>query len=557
MDDRALIPNGTSAATSAAGGLEPLQPSKRPSESGVLASVFRNSLWSTFAVIASPVLLFLFGGLTLRYVGVEATGFSLAVGAVLGIAGRFGTFGVGEASLVAIAAALGNGDTLKVRRLVGTLLTVFLVSALLTAFAMVASARPFIAWAKSPVSSDTAYLFIVLSSVAYVLTQVNMAITTILRAASRYDLVTAVTTPLSVLSGTLACVTIPVYPSLTAVAVINLFAGLLTLITSLVVVARAVPASRRPLLGFNELPGLVRYGFWLLLTNVFSTLTGGIDDLVLTGNCGAVAVPPWSIGKRLWLTAHTFLAQHVEHLVPTLGSLRTADGPAFVRVFSGMHWYVVLLAAAGYTFMAWWGELIVAAVAGPSMRPICGPPIFAFSILGLAYAMLIMPVVASLAVGVSRPSFVVAAISNCVQVAALYLLATAAGVPWAYYSPLAAFPMLVAALGTTGGTLFDGRLAFERLKAVATPLGFGLVGVMSSLAFPSEFGVSMRMIVGGCLAVGVLAGTLFVEMSLSINAEAHGHLRRVVFHACDLVSRVIGRVSNRSSEPSRCSGTPR
>jgi O-antigen/teichoic acid export membrane protein len=551
-----LISAGTTAETSAAGGVEPLQPSIRPPETGVLASVFRNSLWSTFAVIASPILMFLFGGLTLRYVGIEATGFSLAVGAVLGVAGRFGTFGLGEASLVAIAAALGNTDTLKVRRLVGTLVVVFLVSALLTAFAMVASAGPLIRWSKTPVSSETAYLFIVLSSVAYVLTQVNMALTTILRAASRYDLVTAVTTPLAVLSGTLACVTIPIYPSLITVALINLFSGLLTLVAAMIVVARAVPASRRPLLGFSELPGLAQYGFWLLLTHVFSTLTGGVDDLVLTGACGAVAVPPWSIGKRLWLTAHTFLAQHVEHLVPTLGSLRTADGSAFDRVFSGMHWYVLLLAAVGYTLMAWWGELIVAAVAGPSLRAICGPPILAYSILGLAYAALIMPVSASLAGGISRPSFVVAAISNSVQVAALYLLATTAGVPWAYYSPLAAFPMLVAALGTTGGSLFDGRLAVGQLKPVATPLGFGLAGVVSSLAFPSEFGVSLRMIVGGCLAVCVLAGTIFVERSLSINAEAHQQLRRVIIHACDLVSRLVGRVFKRSSHSSRYSGTP-
>jgi len=543
--------------TPAAGEGESLQQSAGPPKSGVLATVFRNSLWSTFAVIASPILMFLFGGLTLRYVGIEATGFSLAVGAVLGIAGRFGTFGVGEASLVAIAGAIGNGDTLKVRRLVGTLVVVFLVSALLTAFAMVASARPFIAWAKSPVSSETAYLFIVLSSVAYVLTQVSMALTTILRAASRYDLVTASTTPLAILSGTLACVTIPVYPSLITVALINLFSGLLALIAALIVVLRAVPASRRPLLGFDELPGLARYGFWLLLTHVFSTLTGGVDDLVLTGTCGAVAVPPWSIGKRLWLTAHTFLAQHVEHLVPTLGSLRTADNSSFARVLSGMHWYVMLLAGAGYTLMAWWGEVIVAAVAGPGMRTICGPPIFAFSILGLAYATLIMPVTASLAEGVSRPSFVVAALSNCLQVAALYLLATTAGIPWAYYAPLAAFPMLIVALGTTGRSLFDGRLALEQLRPVATPLGFGLAGVASSLAIPSEFGASVRMVVGGCLAIGVLAGTIFFERSLSINAEAHGHLRRVILHACDLVSRLIGRIVNRSSQPSRYSGTPR
>jgi O-antigen/teichoic acid export membrane protein len=539
-----------------AGDGELRQQSAKQPESGVLATVFRNSLWSTFAVVASPILMFLFGGLTLRYVGIEATGFSLAVGAVLGIAARFGTFGVGEASLVAIAGAIGKSDTLKVRRLVGTLVVVSLMSALLTAFAMVASAKPFIAWAKSPVSFETAYLFIVLSSVSYVLTQVNMALTTILRAASRYDLVTAVTTPLSVVSGTLACVTIPVYPSLITVALITLFSGLLTLIAALIVVLRAVPASRQPLLSLEELPGLARYGFWLLLTQVFSTLTGGVDDLVLTGTCGAVAVPPWSIGKRLWLTAHTFLAQHVEHLVPTLGSLRTADGSAYDRVFSGMHWYVVLLAAAGYTLMAWCGEVLVVAVAGPSMRAICGPPIFAYSVLGLTLAILIMPVVASLAVGISRPSFVVAAFSNSLLVAALYLLAATFGLPGAYYAPLAACPVLIWALGTTGHRLFDGRLAWDRLKPVATPLGFGLAGVGSSLVISSALQPALQMLIGGCLAIGVLVATIVIERSLSINVEAHGQLRRVIIHAGAVVSRLTERVFTCPSRKAPYSGTP-
>ena len=91
-------------------------------DAGLFRAVVRNSVWSTFAVVASPLLQFVFGGLTLRYVGVDATGFSLAVGAVLGIAGRFGTCGIGEASLPAIASALASGDAMRTRRLIGLVL---------------------------------------------------------------------------------------------------------------------------------------------------------------------------------------------------------------------------------------------------------------------------------------------------------------------------------------------------------------------------------------------------------------------------------------------------
>ena len=74
-------------------------------EPDLLRTIFRNSFWSTFASVASPVLAFLFGGLTIRYVGIEAAGFSMAIGSILGIASRFGTLGIGDAIVPAMAAA--------------------------------------------------------------------------------------------------------------------------------------------------------------------------------------------------------------------------------------------------------------------------------------------------------------------------------------------------------------------------------------------------------------------------------------------------------------------
>ena len=197
------------------GGDAPLEPS---TSKGLMQTVLRNSVWSTMAVVASPILQFLFGGLTLRYVGVEATGFSLAVAAALGIAARVGTFGIGEAALPAIASALAAGHERRVQRLIGVVLTVFLVSSVATAATMLACTSLIVQWSKVPVTTTTATTFVAISCLTHIVSQVNLALVTILRSAGRYDLVTAITTPLTLVSGVVACVLVPLFPSLTTVA---------------------------------------------------------------------------------------------------------------------------------------------------------------------------------------------------------------------------------------------------------------------------------------------------------------------------------------------------
>jgi O-antigen/teichoic acid export membrane protein len=527
------------------------KPPAPPDSGGLMKTVFRNSVWSTFAVIASPILQFLFGGLTLRYVGVEATGFSLAVGAVLGMAARFGTFGIGEAALPTIAAALGAHDERKVRGLVGVVLAVFGLSSVATAVAFWTLSGQFVEWAKSSVDSATAAAFIAIACVSHVLGQLNLALSTILRAAKRYDLVTAVTTPLSLVSGVAACTLIPAFPSLMTVAAIGIASASVGLFVGLLAASRAVPAARRPLLALSELPSLARYGFWISLTHAFGSLTGGIDNLAITGICGAAAVPPWAIGKHLWLTAHTFLAQHTEHLIPTLGSLRQTTGDAADGMAMAMHWYVMVLAACGYTLMASCGYLIVGAVAGGDVAALCKPAIFAYSLLGISYALLIIPVIFAMAKGASRPAFIVALLSNTAQIAAVFWLAKRFNAPTVYYAPVAALPLLLLATGTTATRLFDARSAWRWIQPVLVPSIMGLAGIAASIVIvDGGFSAWHRLAAGGLLSACVLAATIVAERLLSINATFHRQLVRVLGHARDWaagsVYRLLGALRHRA-----------
>jgi hypothetical protein len=444
--------------------------------------------------------------------------------------------------LPAIAAALGANDERRVRGLIGAVLAVYGVSSAVIGLTLATCTGPFIAWSKAPVEPSTAAAFITVTCVSHVLTQLSLAITTILKAAGRYALVTAVTTPLTLVYGMAACVLVPLFPSLTTVAILGLASAVACLSVTLAAAFRAIPAIRRPLLGIADLPSLARYGFWLVLTHSVGALTGGVDELVITGTCGAAVVAPWSIGKRLWVTAHTFLAQHAEHLIPTLSSLRQTSCDAVDRMVMAMHWYVTLLAAVGYTVMASCGELIVGAVAGADVALLCKPSIYAYSLLGIGYAVVIIPVISAMAEGSSRPAFFVALLSNTAQIAVVVALARSVGAPTVYYAPVVALPALILSTGTTQTRLFDARTAWLRMKAVLVPMIMGVAGIAISVKIPADVSVSQRLAAGGVLAASVFAATIGLERSLAVNAVFHHQLRRVVRHALDIVLAAMHRV---------------
>jgi len=500
----------------------------RGSDGGsLLRVILRNTVWSTLAVLATPVLALLFGGLTLRYLGLEQAGYAITVAAVFSIFGRFATLGLGSAALPSLAAAIGADDELRGRRLIGMLLIVFGLSAAIPALVLFAVSPWFTRWTQCPLQPQVAASYILICGLTHVLTQISLVLGTTLRAANRYDLVTLATTPLAFASGVAACVLLPLFPSLLTMAAVSAVAAFIgTGITAWLAV-QAVPWLVRPLPGFGELPGLARYGSWLLMGNALASLTTGVDELVITTWCGPAAVPPWAIGKRLWITIHTFLAQHVEHLVPLLGSLRSAEASRVDRIAASMHWYVVSLAAAAFVVMAWGGEAVIGLVAGAAIAPACRPAVLAFSLFGLAFALMIVPVTLGLARGLSRSAFDASVILQVALFGPLCLAAWLLGAPWLYYAPLLGLPVLPLATLTTAMRLGDAHPVRTWLRPVAVPLaaaGF----VIGAAYLPAGLAAARMIVFGGLLAAAVLLGTLSLERWLGMNKECHAQLAGIV-----------------------------
>jgi O-antigen/teichoic acid export membrane protein len=520
--------------------------SAQPFEKMSLTSIIaRNTAWSALAVVATPVLAFLFGGLTLRYLGLEIAGYGLAVGAIYSIAARFGTLGLGQAVLPRLAAAITAGDEHRARSLIGILLLVFTASGFAGAVGFLLLAPVFNSWTNAPVATSTATIYIGLCGFAHALGQVNLALATVLRAANRYDLVTAATTPLAFVTGLTACTLLPFYPSLLTMATISATAALLGVLIVCRLVIRTVPLVLRPLPGFGEIPGLIGYAGWLLGGNLLAVLTNGADDLLIAASCGVAGVPVWAIGKRLWMTVHTFLAQHVEHLVPLLGGLGLDERARVERIAHLMHWYVMMAAAGAFTFMAWSGPAIVGLVAGGEIGQTSQSAIRAFGLFGLCFALAIVPVTVGLARGRPRLSFQVTAILQISLFLPLALSALFWAGPSIYYAPLFGSAALLPLLGWAFSGSFGSQDRVAWLKPVTVPVGLAAFAIMATSLATMADSALLAVSVGCLMAMAVLATAVLLERVAGVNVDCHariGSLARQCFdRAAQRVRFSLGR----------------
>lgn len=485
------------------------------------STIARNTAWSALAVVATPVLAFLFGGLTLRYLGLEIAGYGLAVGATYSIAARFGTLGLGQAVLPRLAAALAAGDDHRARSLIGILLLVFTASGIAAAAGFYLLTPVFNSWTDAPVATSTAAIYIGLCGFAHALGQVNLALATVLRAANRYDLVTAATTPLAFATGLTACTLLPFYPSLLTMATISASASLLGVLIVGRLAIRTVPLVLRPLPGFFEIPGLIGYAGWLLGGNLLGVLSNGADELLIAASGGFAAVPVWAIGKRLWTTVHTFLAQHVEHLVPLLGGLGVDERARIERIAHLMHWYVMMAAAGAFTFMAWSGPAIVGLIAGNEIGQASRQAIRSFAVYGFCFALVIVPVTFGLARGRPRLSFHVILLQQLTLFLPLWFLTRSIDGPSIFLAPLYGAACLLPLLPFVISGSYGSQDRVAWLKPVTVPVGLAATAIAASGLATMANSALTAVSVGCLMAFMVLGSAVMLERAAGINVDCH------------------------------------
>jgi O-antigen/teichoic acid export membrane protein len=503
-------------------------PETSGSTSGLARTVARNTAWSAFAAVASPLLMFLFGGLTIRYVGLEAAGISVVTASIFGVAARLTLLGVSEAFIPRMAAAIAANDQHETKTLFGTV--VAFSTAMAAATAILVTGCWFLVVDRSPATAlpkDTG-AFLVVASLTHVVTTVQNVFAGVLRSAQRFDLLSAFTVPISFLTGLCGCLILPAFPRLTTVAAVGFLGAVASLAAAAFLARRTAPDIARPLLAVKTLVPLIRYGAWITLANLLSVLTASVDSLVLAAFCGTAAVAPYNIGKQLFVTGHTMLLQQTEHIGPTLSALGDAQRDTADRIAGGMLWLTALLAAVGYTFIAWAGPVLVDAIAGDAVAHLSRVAIQSYAAYGLVMSLLIVPVTIGMASGFPKLTFLVGLAVGPSLLVGIAMLGYFDGVPAVYLAPMLAIPGLFLLLGTTPHDLCDTGVLSSRLAVIAAPLALAIVAIGTSAMMNLGSNHPARLATAAVIGVGMIPAVLGLEHVLQRNRDLHATAWRLL-----------------------------
>ena len=343
------------------------QPAPSPAVAVTSANLLaRNVLWSVLgqgvplvaAAIGVPILL--------RSLGTDAFGVLTLSWTLIGYLTLF-DLGLGRALTREVASALGRGDVSRSAEIVGTALSLLLISGLIGAIAL-GAATPWIVerllQVPEPLVRQTRVTFLLLAvSLPAVLLTAGLA--GVLAAHQHFRTLNLVRIPMSVLSFLLPMAALPFTRDLGvlvgSIVVVRLAGAVLHLsackgvLPSLGLAPRWTPGLAAPLL---------RSGGWIALINFLVPLFASFDRVLLGAwsSIGAVAyyAPPQEVATKLWIVPGTLVGV----LFPAFASSGRADPSRLRQLFTrglGQVYYavfpitLVLIVLGGDLLSVWLG----------------------------------------------------------------------------------------------------------------------------------------------------------------------------------------------------------
>lgn len=235
------------------------------------------------SVLAVPFLI--------RGLGHDRFGLLTIVWALVGYASLF-DLGLGRALTLVVAERLGQRDGADINPLVWTALWLLLVLGILGAVILWAAAPFLVAWIRTPpdLAAEAITAFRVLAF-SLPLVFVTSGLTGVLMALQRFDVITTIRVPLSLLTTLGPVMTLLVSPSLVWISYLMLSARAV----SMAVFAWQLGAQRRDLVnpawprrGLSR--WLVGHGGWMTVSNVVGPLLSYLDRFLVGSVLGTAAV---------------------------------------------------------------------------------------------------------------------------------------------------------------------------------------------------------------------------------------------------------------------------
>jgi len=284
----------------------------------------RNVIWNLLGTVAPLLVAVPAVPRLIHGMGIDRFGVLTLAWVVIGYFGFF-DLGLGRALTKLVAEKLGSGEAKEIPALVWTSLAIMLVLGCLGAVVFAISS-PWLVRSvlriPAGIQSETQQAFFVLSA-ALPIVITSTGLRGMLEAHQRFREVSALRALLGVLTFGSPLLALPFSKSVVPAAVALAISRLVVWIVSLVCCLRAFPELGRGVrINFGFFPILIRFGFWMTISNVISPLLAYTDRFV--------------IGAMISVTAIAYYAtpcEFVSKLLLIPGALTSVLFPAFSTSF--------------------------------------------------------------------------------------------------------------------------------------------------------------------------------------------------------------------------------
>jgi O-antigen/teichoic acid export membrane protein len=378
---------------------------KETDASSILQRTVRNSIFTGLGAVSTFILGFVFAGLTIRYLGESRAGYLLALQAVIALNALVGGFGLGTASVRRLAFLHAQGDFVKARAVVGSVSTVNIITGLLFSLLIVILFPTIFAWSRLEyIYKEDALWATLFISGSFLLTQIMSSWRAVYEGLQRYDLITALATAFSLLSGTCGIVVLAIAPTMRAIAVTGFAVNVIRLACDAYFVQRLL--KRLPPLTWmwSEIRPMLGFGGWTYLSSLGGFLFTNMDRLILTTFLGSAALPYYAIPQRLYSQIHTALINQYQFVFPMLSAFGDKATIQIERVEDRLRWFVGLVSGAAYTGLFLIGPPILGLLVSPEFARQATLPLVLACVQGFFHAQMVVPYFNSWAVGSGAPN---------------------------------------------------------------------------------------------------------------------------------------------------------
>lgn len=426
--------------------------------------------WTAAAGAVRLLLGFSYAGLTVRWIGEAGAGIVWTIGGLHTVASALIGGGMIMAGTREISREPRNG-LVVVNAVGGQFIVLSLIVLCCTPLFYVLSRNSAIQ-VHSP-----ALIWVI--SVGFSLNRIVTVLISFLRAGQRYDIVGKIMISYDILL--LLITALVMKETRDSVVYALVFSGVNAVSLAMALWAVSITLGAMPTfrMSLGTLRKLWPFGRWVYLTNVFGSLSTGLDRSLVAAQFGADLLPIYSLPKRFYETFHTLLSQQTLNLFTLTAAQPAAGATELNRRKELLLWFFSLVGTFGYTAIIGFGPRVISLLTGLPLTFDTVLAVVAFASVGWFQTLLIPIFHVLYAEGRSGFLCIVSILSGTLAIIGLVVLGRLFGVRGTFFCELGTIGIaMVAVARFLPGA---GRFGAYALRQVGLPFCAYLLQVVIAL----------------------------------------------------------------------------